>query len=157
MNMKLKIGVSVVFLCLGIGFCPDVCGGDFVKDLATPDSVTGAMVTLHQDARITRQVTAVRKSAVATTGKGFRVQLFASNVSKKGRDAAFQVEKKILAKYPDFVVYVTYAAPFWKVRVGDCISYEDAAVLRAFMVEEFPEYRSEIYIVPDQINVLKNE
>ena len=54
---------------------------------------------------------------------------------------------------PNLPVYVTYTSPFWKVRVGNCVTHDEAQTLRQFLIENFPEFQTETYIVPDQIVV----
>ncbi len=124
----------------------------FMEELLQKDSITGATVTVYQDAQLEQLINTPR-TGQGNTHKGFRVQLFSSNMPQNARATAFAIEKKVLTKHPDFAIYVTYKAPFWKVRVGDCITYEAAVQLRQFMAAEFPELKSEIYIVPDQINI----
>ncbi len=124
----------------------------FMEEILRKDSITGATVTIYQDAQLEQLINTPRTSD-GDTHKGYRVQLFSSNMAKTAREAAFSIEKKVLAKHPEFAIYVTYQAPFWKVRVGDCITYDAAVQLRQFMATEFPELQSEIYIVPDKINI----
>ncbi len=124
----------------------------FLEKILRKDSITGATITIYQDAQLEQLINTPR-TGKGDTHKGYRVQLFSSNQAKSAREAAFSIEKRVLAKHPEFAIYVTYQAPFWKVRVGDCITYDAAVQLRQFMATEFPELKSEIYIVPDQINI----
>ena len=86
-----------------------------------------------------------------TTMRGFRVQLFSSNNARTAREAAFKVEKTIREKLPHMAVYVTYTSPFWRVRVGNCPTHDDAQRLRQYLIEQLPQLSTETYIVPDQI------
>ena len=83
--------------------------------------------------------------------RGFRVQLFSSNNVRTARNAAFQVEKTVREKLPHLAVYVTYTSPFWKVRVGNCATNDDAQRLRQYIIEQLPQFQAETYVVPDQI------
>ena len=52
-------------------------------------------------------------------------------------------------------VYVLYMPPFWKVRLGDFRTYDDAKEYKKQFVQQFPELMGDTYIVRDKIQVLK--
>ena len=64
-----------------------------------------------------------------------------------------RAEKEIKEKFPELTTYVTYTAPFWKLRVGDFRSHEEAYDLKRKLVEAFPTYGKEIYIVKEEVNI----
>lgn len=57
---------------------------------------------------------------------GFRVQIYAF-LSKAGADAA---RERATLQFPERV-YVEHIAPYYKVRVGDCVTREEAESLKA--------------------------
>lgn len=124
----------------------------FMENLLEKDTLTGAFVIVHQDSLLKLLINTPRTSK-GTIYKGYRVQLFSSNTAKTAKERAFAIEKRVLQKHPDLAIYVSYNAPFWKVRVGDCTTYNAATKLRQYLVKEFPDLQTEIYIVPDQINI----
>jgi hypothetical protein len=114
-------------------------------------------VILTQDDRIKDLVLRkkekdIKNKSFATT-PGFRVQVFSSNEQKTAKTQAYKIEEKIKEKFPEMAVYVSYFSPFWKVRVGDCLSNVEAQDLRDDLKKEFPEYQQETYIVKDQVLV----
>lgn len=122
-------------------------------NLATPDSVSHASVTVHQDQRIELAMIGKRSSANSqSTSGGFRVQVFSSNTQRTAKRDAFRIEKQIQDEFPDASVYVNYASPFWKVRVGDFKTQAEAHAFRSQIIEAFPQMRSETYIVKEQIS-----
>lgn len=121
----------------------------FIEVLTSPDSVTGATVTIYQDPLLEKLISTPHTGDKSM--KGYRVQIFSSNHQKSARDKAFGIEKKVLQRFPELAIYVTYNAPFWKVRVGDCLTHNAAAQLRQFLITAFPELQAETYIVPDKI------
>ncbi len=123
------------------------------KNLAKPDSQTNAVVTVYVKPIMQKAIEAQQTSTIGDSQKGFRVQLFSSNNAQNARTEAFNVEKAITQKLPNLPVYVTYTSPFWKVRVGNCINNTEAQILRQYLIENFPEFQTETYIVPDQIVV----
>ena len=57
---------------------------------------------------------------------GFRVQIYAFN-SRAGANSAAESAR---LQFPE-KVYVDYVAPYYKVRVGDCVTRTEAEMLRA--------------------------
>ena len=82
---------------------------------------------------------------------GFRVQLYSSNNAYKAKKDAMSLEKELNNLYPDQHIYVSYAAPFWKVRIGDFTSYFDALTFSQRLKAAFPQYSNEIYIIKEDI------
>ena len=112
-------------------------------------------VSLHQDARLNRliysKVTGTPYTVNYIMKDGFRVQVFSSDQMRTAKTEAYKIEDLIKAKHPNLPTYVVYQAPFWKVRVGDCNTSAEAQELRSFVLAEFPEMRSDTYIVREQV------
>lgn len=124
------------------------------EKLATQDSVTRATVKVHQDKRIEPLLVGKKTGNYShedRTVNGFRVQVFSSNTQRTAKNEAFRKEKQILSEFPDQAVYVNYTSPFWKVRVGDFRTQDQAHTFRNKLVEAFPNMRSEVYIVREKI------
>ncbi len=116
---------------------------------------TKGVVVLTQDPRIKdlvmRKKAKDMKNISFLTTTGFRVQVFSSNEQRIARPKAYDIEKRIKQKMPELPVYVSYLSPFWKVRVGDCISMVEAQKLRDDLKRDLPEFQHETYIVKDQV------
>ncbi|MCQ2350867.1 MAG: SPOR domain-containing protein [Paludibacteraceae bacterium] len=82
---------------------------------------------------------------------GFRVQIFSSNRGQNAKNAAFEMEKTYTEAFPESHAYVTYSAPFWKVRVGDFVSYYEALVFSNTVKDAFPDRATEIFVVKEDI------
>jgi hypothetical protein len=52
-------------------------------------------------------------------------------------------------------IYVQYLPPFWKVRVGDFRTYEEARDYKKLFVKMFPNMMGDTYIVRDKIQVIQ--
>ncbi|MBN1463149.1 MAG: SPOR domain-containing protein [Paludibacteraceae bacterium] len=122
------------------------------------DSNEGTVI-LTQDDRIKQLVFKKKEKALNTkllaTTSGFRVQVFSSNEQKTAKVQAYKIEERIKEKFPEMAVYVSYLSPFWKVRIGDCVTTVEANSLRDEIKREFPEYQQETYIVKDQILMME--
>lgn len=85
--------------------------------------------------------------------QGFRTQVFSGNNQRKSKDEAFQKEKEIKELFPDVPAYVTYNAPFWRLRIGDFRSHEEAYHMQRLLMDAFPKYSKEMYIVREEVNI----
>ena len=89
--------------------------------------------------------------------QGYRTQVFSGNNQRASKDEAFNKEKDINELFPDVPTYVTYTAPFWKLRVGDFRSHEEAYHMMRLLMKAFPSYGKEMYIVREEIRIPLNE
>lgn len=83
---------------------------------------------------------------------GFRTQVFSGNL-RNSKDEAFKKEKEIKGLFPELVTYVTYVAPFWRLRIGDYRSHEEAYHTMRLLMDAFPSYAKEMYIVREEIRI----
>lgn len=88
--------------------------------------------------------------------QGFRAQVFSGNDQRKSKDEAFRKEKEIKELFPDVPTYVTYTAPFWRLRVGDFPSHEEAYHMMRLLMGAFPTYKKEMYIVKEEVKIPLN-
>lgn len=77
---------------------------------------------------------------------GFRVQVISTNKRNEAND----VKARVMQLQPDYRTYLDYQAPYFKVRVGDFKSREEAAELRDKLSNSFP---GAVFVVPAIINV----
>lgn len=80
---------------------------------------------------------------------GFRVQVYAGNHPQKAREDAMLIDKTIKEQYPEYRAYISFQAPFWRVRIGDLASYYEALLLSRELKKIFPDFENEIYVVKD--------
>jgi len=124
------------------------------EKLAEEDSAKHATVKLHQDKRVESLLVGKKNAngwSSPTAMSGYRVQVFSSNTQRTAKSEAFKKEKQIKEVFPEQGVYVNYNSPFWKVRVGDFRTQEQARKFKNELISAFPNMRSEVYIVREQI------
>ncbi len=117
------------------------------------------MVIIRQDQRIEDMIQGKihgRQERCTTHIQGYRVQVFSSNTQKTAKSEAFKVEKKVKQDYTDIDIYVLYQPPFWKVRLGNFRTQEEAGILRDDLLKTYPNMQGDIYIVKDMIQVAEN-
>lgn len=85
--------------------------------------------------------------------QGYRTQVFSGNNQRKSKEEALQKEKQVKELFPDVTTYVIYTAPFWRLRVGDFRSKEEAFHMQRLLMDAFPDFAKEMYIVKDEVKI----
>lgn len=119
-------------------------------------------VRIYQDHRITEKIGSPGKNLpeniVLIDEKpylemmGFRIQIFSGNHQATAKSEAFQKEAAVKAKMPELTTYMRYSAPFWRVRVGDFITYEEAYEVLLRLKKTFV-FGREMSIVREKITI----
>lgn len=77
---------------------------------------------------------------------GFRVQVLTTNKRNEAQDA----KTKVMQLYPDYRSYIDFEAPYFKVRIGDFRTRDEATELRQKLSDLFS---GGVFVVPTIINV----
>jgi hypothetical protein len=85
----------------------------------------------------------------AVTAVGYRVQVYSNNNARKAKSEAFELEEKLKEIFPDVKCYVSYSAPFWKVRLGDFSNYAEAVVFSKKVKKALPKLANEIIVTKE--------
>ena len=85
---------------------------------------------------------------------GYRVQIYSSNKQQKAKAEALDLEAQLKDQVGQ-TVYVQYVSPFWKVRLGDFRTYEEAKEYKKLFVQQHPSLMGDTYIVRDKILVMQ--
>lgn len=144
-----------------IPYTPPPSRYTIVDELLTPGPGKGS-VYIDQPAAL-RNIIGARQPGTETEttadGKsfmkiqGFRIQVFSGNDQRTSKDEAFRREKEIRELIPGIPTYVTYNAPFWRLRAGDFNSHEEAFPVQRQLMQAFPRYGKEMYIVKEEIRL----
>ena len=84
--------------------------------------------------------------------QGYRIQVFTDNNQRTARNEAETKEQQIKNLF-DIPTYVRYNAPFWRLFVGDYITYEEAFSMMKKIADAFPDFRKEIQIREEEIRI----
>jgi hypothetical protein len=110
----------------------------------------GGVVNVYQSPEFTqllqRDTIAIEERLVS----GYRIQVYSDNTQKRAKEQAQERAKMIQTSDSTLSTYVTFNSPFWRVRVGNYASYEEAAVNLYELKKLFPEIR-DMRIVKDII------
>lgn len=115
---------------------------------------TGGEVNIVQPAALTLRLS--RTDATLAGQRSltvYRVQLFSDNRSTTAKAEADRRAARVREIFTDVDVYVTFTSPFWRLRVGNFRSYEDANKILHELKTAFPDMASEMRIVRDRANV----
>ena len=85
---------------------------------------------------------------------GYRVQIYSSNQQQTAKGEALDLETRLKNKISQ-TLYVQYLPPFWKVRIGDFRTYEEAKEYKKLFVQQYPDLMGDTYIVRDKIQVMQ--
>ena len=83
---------------------------------------------------------------------GFRVQVYASNTPQVAKNEALDLHET-LSSQVSMAVYVISEPPFWKVRLGDFLTREEAIDYKNQLNVLFPHLQGSTYVVPDQVTI----
>lgn len=78
---------------------------------------------------------------------GFKIQVFSGNNHRQSKDEAQQKAQLVSSAFPKEEVTVSYNSPFWRVRVGNYITREQANEALAKMKKTFPAFGREMYVI----------
>ena len=121
--------------------------------LTTLDSIPG--VEIIQDSTVSVLLDeAMHGKKELVEIDGYRVQIYSSNKQQKAKTEALDLEAQLKGKVSQ-TVYVQYVSPFWKVRLGDFRTYDEAKEYKKQFVQQYPALMGETYIVRDKITVLQ--
>lgn len=92
------------------------------------------------------------KEGNMTLMMGYRIQIYNGNQPNSKR----QVEERaatLRMLAPEYSVYTTYKAPFWRLVIGDFRSMHEARQARTELLRILPAWGRESYVVRDRIRV----
>jgi hypothetical protein len=86
-----------------------------------------------------------KKATLARTPvKGFRLQI----LNTTSRSEALEAKAKMLSLYPEHKLYLSYQAPYFKLRMGNFKEQADASAFKKEINDLFPKG---ITVIPSQI------
>lgn len=84
---------------------------------------------------------------------GFRVQVFSDNNARTAKNEARSKQRIISARFPQYQTYVMYTSPYWRLKVGDFRTQQEANNAADELRRAFPAYSKEIRVVRDRVTV----
>lgn len=125
----------------------------FLFCAVAPELRAGDTIIVHKDGRI--DVLAEKQAAINKVAsrmnanglfKGYRLQV----LNTRNRDDAFKTKATLLESFPSEKVYVLYQSPYFKVRIGNFVTRNEAENFKrdlsaysnqpAYVIEDLIEY-----------------
>lgn len=162
--MKRKIYTFVLSLALSSLCIVNRASCIVVADTLAPDSsniplelpypaILQEMTHAHvyQDSMITllmqEKIAGVERGQ--TEISGWRVQIYSSNNQADAKAGALAIQQLLDGQLSE-ALYVIYTPPFWKVRVGDFRTIEEAQQYKQIFIESYPDLQATTYVVRDE-------
>ena len=121
----------------------------YVETLNLPPSGKQGAITIKQDSLVGWLLNKYEAiNAAENKMNGWRIQIYNSS-GKVARDEANDIRNKFLNVYSNHKAYLIYQPPFFKIRVGDFRTKQDAFELYKSVMAVFPVS----YIVNDKVNL----
>lgn len=129
----------------------------FKERLAVPvvsDAAFGtAKVTVTEYGDAEKAVNDASRMGPKLRIRGYRVCIFFDN-GQDARAGAFAAEALFKETYPGIMVYPVYENPYFKVAVGNCLTSEEAIILKGKVAATFPKafVKNEEFSITDLLN-----
>lgn len=83
---------------------------------------------------------------------GYRVQVFSDNNQRTAKGEARSKEQMMRQAFPELGTYVVYNSPFWRLKVGDFRTQDEAEAAADEIKSRFPSFSREVRVVRDRVN-----
>lgn len=115
----------------------------FKRRLAVPESQPGrsfepVRVIAEEYGDTARAVAEASRAEQRDRVSGYRVCIFSDN-GPEAREGAFAAMKLFSETYPGVKAYMGYDVPYFKVSVGNCLTTEEAIILKERVSATFPK------------------
>lgn len=127
--------------------------GAFKERLSAPASSmsgAGARITVAEHGDAAGAVERASRTTVRSRVRGYRVCIFFDN-GAGARAGALSAKTLFEETFPETKAYWVYDVPYFKVSVGNCLTAEEAIVLKGRVSSVFPKafLKSEEFAVSD--------
>lgn len=126
---------------------------DTIEVALLVDEMPNAVV--HQDSLV-RQLMRDKRLGIQrgqVQVNGFRVQVYSSNQQQVAKNEALSLQQTLESQL-EKPVYALSEPPFWKVRIGNFLTREEATEYRTEIISLFPELQGSTYVVPDKVIII---
>lgn len=85
--------------------------------------------------------------------RGYKIQAFSGNNQRTSKNEANRKQTLINNSFPELETVVLFDSPFWRLRVGNFQTREEAQKMMTELKETFPSFGKEMYIVVDEVKI----
>lgn len=139
----MKKAASIILLLV-------IIKSSYAQDSTRVDSAITGKISVNKDPRL--DIIGKKELEFNTMGmkaaKGFRLLVMSSN----DRDKVMIVRAKLLQQFPDQKVYMTFQAPYIKLKFGNFVEKPDAEKYRD-QIAKARIVTTNVYVVPEVVEV----
>ncbi|MDE6817772.1 MAG: SPOR domain-containing protein, partial [Muribaculaceae bacterium] len=84
---------------------------------------------------------------------GFRSLVFSGNNPRTAKNEATNRSELLARQFPEYATYITYDAPYWRLKAGDFRSYDEATSALGRLKTAMPSFAREMRVVRERINL----
>lgn len=110
----------------------------FKRQLALPSTLGGGLVTATEYGDAAEAVTQAERIQPRTSFRGYRICIFLDN-GQNARAEAMRAKSLFEETFAGTPVYLTYDNPYWRVTAGNCLTTEEAIILKGKVTPLFPK------------------
>lgn len=158
--MKRLLSLAIVALCISAAMAAEpvdsllnvptiadhLNAGKNIK-ITQPDKLNNRLRTVSTD------LTKSSADEQPRTDGGFRILVFSGNNPRTAQAEATRRQQLLNEQFPEYAAYVSYDAPYWRLKVGDFRKYDDATGALGRLKAAMPAYAREMRIVRERINL----
>jgi len=85
--------------------------------------------------------------------RGYKIQAFSGNNQRTSKNEANRKQGQINNAFPEHETVVLFESPFWRLRVGNFATREEAEEVMRELRRTFPSFGKEMYIVVDEVKI----
>ena len=93
-----------------------------------------------------------RRKIISANPIGYRLEIYQSNDQRQGQIEANRIRAALTGKIT-VPIYVRFYTPFWRVRIGDFRTLEEANDYKRSFIQRFPAMSRQTYAVRDHKNI----
>ncbi len=120
--------------------------------IAQPDALLQRLFPIEEEASHAEGKEDVARPSSGRMA-GYRVQVFSDNNARTAKAEANTKQRLISSRFPQYQTYVMYTSPYWRLKVGDFRTQQEATAAADELRKAFPSYSKEIRVVRDRVNI----
>ena len=131
---QLMVSILAVVACIGSATAQNI---STMRSMLEMRTLSGSKISIVEDSSTKEAVMAVEAVESPKRVLGYRVVLFYDN-AQYAQDRAQNILEQFNKEYPEINAYLVYEKPYFKVSVGDCLTTEEALMLRHKIIKSYP-------------------
>lgn len=108
------------------------------REIVSDQTPERARVRVVERGDAAQAVRAATPTNTAARLRGYRVCIFFDN-GQDARAGAMEAKKLFEEQFPEIKLYMVYENPYFRVTVGNCLTIEEAVILKGKLAAHFPK------------------